>query len=192
MSNGHFNLRSWSSNSPEVRTRAQHDGDPDKVTLVNVLGLLWDTSQDTLQLVDKPLYSLKFHDQPRKCFTRSDKGVWPTRNTNSSCNIGEIVYATAVAINFKCNKPLTPALVTKWQRIALDLKQTSTLCLPRQHIKFESNNQLVLHTFADASLKAYGAVVFICSNTNSSFVMTKAWLAPLKNFTLPRLELRHL
>ena len=48
---------------------------------------------------------------------------------------------------------------------------------------------LVLHTFVDASLKAYGAVVFICSNTTSSFVMAKARVAPRKNLTLPRLEL---
>ena len=81
----------------------------------------------------------------------------------------------------KWDEPLTPALTTEWQRIALDLKQTSTLCLPRQYLKFESNDQLVLHTFVDASLKAYGAVVFICSNTNSSFVMVKARVAPLKN-----------
>ena len=47
----------------------------------------------------------------------------------------------------------------------------------------------MLHTFVDASLKAYGAVVFVCNNTNSSFVMAKARVAPLKNLTLPRLEL---
>jgi len=45
----------------------------------------------------------------------------------------------------------------------------------------------VLHTFVDASLKAYGAVVYICCNSNSSSVMAKAQVA--QNLTLPRLEL---
>ena len=38
-------------------------------------------------------------------------------------------------------------------------------------------------------MKAYGAVAYICDDTHSSFVIAKARVAPLKNHTLPRLEL---
>ena len=53
MSKAHFNLRSWASNNPEVITRAQQDGIADTAVTVNVLGLMWDTSQDTLRLADR-------------------------------------------------------------------------------------------------------------------------------------------
>ena len=47
----------------------------------------------------------------------------------------------------------------------------------------------MLHCFADASLKAYGAVVFLIQGNEVSFVMAKSHVAPLKQLTLPRLEL---
>ena len=48
-----------------------------------------------------------------------------------------------------------------------------------------------LHAFSDASIKAYGAVVYLYSQTHSdtAFVIAKSRIAPLKCPTLPRLEL---
>ena len=47
----------------------------------------------------------------------------------------------------------------------------------------------MLHSFADASLKAYGAVVFLTQGNEVSFIIAKSRVAPLKQLTLPRLEL---
>ena len=46
-----------------------------------------------------------------------------------------------------------------------------------------------LHVFADASTKAYGAVVFLTCSDQTTFVMAKGRVAPLKPVTLPKLEL---
>jgi len=46
-----------------------------------------------------------------------------------------------------------------------------------------------LHVFADASIKAYGAVVFLLRSDQTTLVMAKGRVAPLKQVTLPRLEL---
>ena len=50
MSKANFNLRSWASNSSSLTTLAQQDGVANNHLLVNVLGLLWDTSQDTISI----------------------------------------------------------------------------------------------------------------------------------------------
>ena len=51
------------------------------------------------------------------------------------------------------------------------------------------NNDISLHIFVDASIKAYGASAYICSDDNSRLVMVKNRVAPLKSLTLPQLEL---
>ena len=85
LSKAHFNLRSWASNSPEVRARAQQDGVADKAQLTNVLGLLWDTTQDTLRLADKMFPQDTTNKE--SCSTRPVKSVRPTRSIHSSNNI---------------------------------------------------------------------------------------------------------
>ena len=42
--------------------------------------------------------------------------------------------------------------------------------------------------FSDASTKAYGAVAYLCWGNCTSFVVTKARVAPPKQLTFPKLE----
>lgn len=53
---------------------------------------------------------------------------------------------------------------------------------------------LILHGFCDASLKAYGACIYIVSKekgglAKSALLCAKSRVAPMKSKTLPRLEL---
>ena len=47
----------------------------------------------------------------------------------------------------------------------------------------------ILHVFADASKVAYGACVYLVKGNESAFVMAKIRVAPLKQVTIPQLEL---
>ena len=190
MSNAHFNLRSWASNSPEVRTRAQQDGVADTAVTVNVLGLMWDTSQDILRLADRAFSSLDVAQPTKKGVLQDLSRVFDPLGMLTPVTISAKLFMQQLwQSKLKWDEPLTSELTTEWKGVITDLKQTSSLYVPRQYLQLDANDQLVLHTFVDASLKAYGAVVFICTSTSSSFVMAKVRVAPLKKLTLPRLEL---
>ena len=55
MTEAKFNLRSWASNSPTLQQNATKDGTADSTpkTDINVLGLQWNTSSDTIHFATK-------------------------------------------------------------------------------------------------------------------------------------------
>lgn len=64
------------------------------------------------------------------------------------------------------------------------------MVLPRRYLPLAGTaRSLSLHVFADASIKAYGAVAYLCESRQSSLVMTSTRVSPLKPKTLPNLEL---
>ena len=62
MKEAHFNLRSWSSNSPSLREQAARDGITDTKETLKILGLKWNTFSDTLSLTPQKPYQPS--DQP--------------------------------------------------------------------------------------------------------------------------------
>ena len=84
---------------------------------------------------------------------------------------------------------------SRWFQDFLRLK----IQVPRKYfytglLELAVSGRLQIHVFSDASLKAYGSVVFfraLCPDglVRLSFVMAKPKVAPLKAVTLPRLEL---
>ena len=46
-----------------------------------------------------------------------------------------------------------------------------------------------IYVFTDASTKVYGVTVYLCSNNNTSFVMSTSCVVPIKVLTLSKLEL---
>ena len=88
------------------------------------------------------------------------------------------------------DEPLDPDLHKKWQSIAMDIGQLPHFSTNRRYFKttFEKSHA-ELHLFADVSTKAYSSVAFFKLQHQTSFIMAKTRVAPLKSPTLPRLEL---
>ena len=85
---------------------------------------------------------------------------------------------------------LDPNFRASWQHIAIDLQKATTIELPRKNFSSSPTKLVNLHVFADASMKAYGAVAYLQQDGEVAFVMAKSRVAPLKNLTLPRLEVK--
>jgi len=61
MNDAKLNLRAWASNSNKLQELAAKEGTADSNTTVNLLGLLWNTSTDTIGYTAKQFH---FEDQP--------------------------------------------------------------------------------------------------------------------------------
>ena len=67
---------------------------------------------------------------------------------------------------------------------ACNIEESIKVELPRQVFTIAVNKP-VLHVFADASIKVYGAVAYLCANKQFSFIMARTRVAPPKTQTLP-------
>ena len=190
MSIAKFNLRSWASNSLSLMALAQQDGVADNETVVNVLGLLWDTSQDTVGLNIKSFPSLDTTQPTKRAVLQDLSKVFDPLGVLTPVTISAKLFMQQLwQHKLNWNEPLTPELITQWHDIATNLKQTPTYMIPRLYLQFNSSDQLGLHVFVDASMKAYGTAAYLCRGQQSSHIMAKARVAPVKDHTLPRLEL---
>ena len=71
-----------------------------------------------------------------------------------------------------------------------DIQVATTVTILRCHFtNADLSSTAQLHVFADASIKAYGTVAYFQVNKHTAFVMTKTRAAPVKELTLPKLEL---
>jgi len=189
MSNAKFNLRSWASNCAKLKAVASQEGTSDDNTTVNILGLRWNPNTDDILLASKPS-TLAYNDliTKREVLQDISKIFDPLDFVSPVVIRAKILMQTLWKTKIAWDEPLDEELHTEWKVIANDLKAASGHSVTRRYFQ-SPMTQPSIHCFADASLKAYGAVVFIVQQDQVSFVIAKSRVAPLKLLTLPRLEL---
>ena len=92
---------------------------------------------------------------------------------------------------FEWDEPLPLDITTVWTNISHDLAKAAETEIPRCYFTQEADHSKdkVLHVFTDSSMKAYGACAFIVSENESSLVMARNGVAPIRQMTIPKLEL---
>ena len=192
MNGAHFNLRSWASNSSQLMDQASRDKISDTSNPVNVLGLQWNTKVDTLSLTSKSsIPSITSLITKREVLKESSKVFDPLGLLSPVTVKAKIFMQSLWQRNLDWDEPLSNEDQQQWLSIAENVQEARCLQISRQYFPTVgvSEQPDTLHTFADVSLTAYGAVAFLCSGNNKSFVMAKSRVAPLKPLTLPKLEL---
>ncbi|XP_060665603.1 uncharacterized protein LOC132797862 [Drosophila nasuta] len=86
-------------------------------------------------------------------------------------------------------------LQEEWKRYREELKVLNTIKVPRHVYSGKTPVTAEIHTFVDASEKAYGAAVYIRATYKDKrrtiqLLCAKSHLAPINTITLPRLELK--
>lgn len=191
MESAGFNLRQWSTNSPQlqeiVHAQTKANKDPD----VNVLGMLWDTDKDVLE------YRHEVHiSQPDNMLTArnivSQTGkVFDPLGYLSPVMVKAKVFIQGIAghKHLDWDSPVPENLVPQWSDIQHEMDRTRDIKIPRQFVPM-TESHYELHTFSDASPQAYGAAVYIRCGDNATLAMAKTRVKPLKkDISLPRMEL---
>ena len=184
-----FNLRSWSSNSEQVRQSAQRDNVADKNDTIKVLGLLWHTRSDTISLASK--ITVEQYSITKRAILQSSSAIFDPLGLITPVTIQAKTLQELWKTNVNWDEPLDESLQNRWRKITLEIKEAVDFLIPRQYFPKATSqfNAQELHVFADASLKAYGAVAYFLQNDVTSLVMSKTRVSPLKPISLPRLEL---
>ena len=179
-----LHLREWASNVQQVRDSATALEEADPREVVPLLGLRWDTNNDTLSLARREL----------------DPSPPTKRNVLSSLakQFDPLGLMTPITIKTKMmvkemweskidwDDELPERMQAEWEHLKTELEGVHEIQLPRQ---LHSEGKITLHAFVDASTKAYGAVVYGVQNNFSNLIMTKGRIAPSKKLTITKLEL---
>ena len=202
---GGFNLRKWKTNSATLQGRINEDLKSSDIPAieksglrgVKILGLNWDCNAD------------KFYFDLQEVITLA-KSLLPTRRSILKVSaklfdplglLSPFIIGTKILFQSLCkdkvgwDEKLEGTLAKRWSQVTKELEALSTIKVPRCY--YIVDNVLVeqqVHGFCDASERAYAAAVYLRSvyangDISARLISSKTRVAPLKEQTIPRLEL---
>jgi len=186
-----FNLKAWASNSKLLMKAARQDGTSDESDPINVLGISWNTATDCLALsLKSQCLTSSTLTTKHQVLKEASKLFDPLGITSPVSVRAKLFMQKLWQMNAEWDEPLDAIVREEWVTIMNDIQRLYELAIDRRYFKHEfSRANVTLYVFADARTKAYGAVAFLTCNSEVSFVLAKNRIAPLKNLTLPKLEL---
>ncbi|MBA4719446.1 MAG: hypothetical protein HRO68_10280 [Nitrosopumilus sp.] len=162
-----------------------------------VLGVKWDVATDRLIFSVSEISALADDKETTKRRVTSVVGKF----------YDPLGFLSPVVVKFKMffqelceeglewDQTLGEDLLRKWQLLLASLQEAPIFSIPRYFLG-GTDTQVIshsLHGFCDASKKAYAAVIYLVTQTNSgprvTFLVSKTRVAPLREVTIPRLEL---
>lgn len=190
MGDANFNLRSWASNNNKLQEQAQRDHVLESDTTVNLHGLKWNTCTDTIALSQRQIKHGTATVTKRNILQASSEQYDPLGWLSPITVRAKLLIQELWKKRVSWDEPLDAVFNSKWCQVATDIEEAAKIVMTRRYSVMSTNQCVYLHVFADASMKAYGAVAYLQGAEQVDFVMAKSRVSPLKDNTLPRLELR--
>lgn len=189
---GKFNLHKWSSNSPNIVKAANADlKEFNQSPNIRTLGIAWDAKDDTFRFPVKPT-NTNSKITKRSILSQASQIFDPMGLIGPVTITAKILIQRLWELKLSWDESVPQDIHTSWKRYNDELSNINTLKVPRNIVV--NKDQIELHGFSDASIKAYGACIYVrCKTSNGQFqshlLCAKSRVAPMKTVSLPRLEL---
>lgn len=203
---GGFELRNFLSNSINVIEALTQEPIQTEKLLVDedngskVLGMLWNTTSDTLKFmvnvkrVDPSVLSGEKIPTKRIVLRYLMMVFDPLGLLGFFIVLGKLILKDIWRSGVGWDEPIQSNEIRKWSSWIRALPIIETVNLPRCYFYSSTADRYELHTFVDASEEAAAAVVYLvqfCNNHQTvAFITSKTKIAPMKIISIPRLELQ--
>lgn len=199
LTRGGFPLQKWSSNSPDLLKaigckESEQNLELKTDEIMKILGLSWNRQTDEFHfkvnissLSDGPVTKRKVISDIARLF---DPLGWLAPAITTAKVFIQRLWLSGIG----WDDQLPPALLRDWLAYRENLIELEAFAIPRWISSSRNDLSLELHGFSDASNVAYAAVVYVRvvdkdSNVHVNLVASKTRVAPVKQVSIPRLEL---
>eukprot|EP00794_Sanderia_malayensis_P004267 gene4267-biopygen3471 len=215
---GGFNLRKWKSNNPQLSKEFQMDGktlEKDSVSesdnsyakemlgveasdrKTKVLGVAWDMDQDMIGFdFNRIIEGINESKVTKRLVLSTIARFFDPLGLICPIVIElKILFQEHCCLKLSWDDEIPEDKLLRWRKLITELRNVQTVSIPRCLYKQASGDvkNCYLHGFADASKSAYSAMVYLVYEINgriySSLICAKSRVAPLKELSIPRVEL---
>lgn len=196
---GKFELGKWKSNCSEMIEQINGDFADQHLELnddvTSILGLKWQPSSDCFTFQCTETWADKVRMTKRRILSTIARIYDPCGFLAPIIIDAKTFMQSLWTRKVKWDEDLTSEhmdLVSRWEEYHNSLQLLNELKIPRWYHNTLGSN-ITLHGFSDASNKGYGAVIYVCSQNGvertSTLLLSKTRVAPIKQLSIPRLEL---
>ena len=210
LKNGGFQVKGWISNK-ELHENSKHTGESDANNMLKeevdekVLGISWNRKSDTLSLkVDSDLMKLigegkylteKVKLTKRRLLSEVAKIYDPIGLAAAFIIRAKIGIQELWQTGIDWDIEIPTNMRGKWIELFKEMKELNNISFRRPLLTTDVTEKPSLCLFSDASQEAFGACAYLRQKIENGkfdvrFVAAKTRVAPLKQLTIPRLELQ--
>ena len=196
---GGFNMVQWLSFSRSVLATVDKgdlsrslDLDADRLPIERTLGMLWDCQTDTFIFKTSTRTDIK---TKREVLQEISSIYDPMGFLVPVVMVAKVLMQDIWRSGIDWDDHLPPSLLSTWKAWASDLVSISGLKIPRCFRKLSKPTDYELHVFTDASDIGFAACVYLRAQYGQetfslNLIMAKARVSPLRQLSIPRLELQ--
>lgn len=189
-------LRKYASNNPTVFAHEPAHSEPfyfNDSDSMRTLGVGWKPTTDkfffTVVITDQ-----KNHASKRIILSETSKLFDPLGLLSPLIIRAKMIMQKIWLLKLNWDDKVPKEIYTEWSQLQTDLQALNTLTIPR-HLNIFPDRTIIFHGFADASMTAYGACIYVSVfnsvQSDTQLICSKSRVAPTKSKTqtIPRLEL---
>ncbi|XP_061386899.1 uncharacterized protein LOC133321844 [Musca vetustissima] len=195
LKNSGFILRKFGANNEDILQDIASSDREEIITVddfqyIKTLGLKWSPTDDVFTYAYTDMHSSTSRITKRGILSEMARLFDPLGLVNPIVVRCKLLLQSIWSLKLHWDETVSQDIMMEWSNIRQQLSVAEQFKIPR-FVAF--NNSTNIHAFADASTKAYGACIYVVTQTSgglhSSLLCSKSRVAPLKHTTLPRLEL---